>query len=200
MSCRCEKKYPAGKILLEPTREHTANSTHVWRPRRDLNAGHIVEVRVLSLVRHPCSTPAPPPPTPLSSTLLIIQKGSTKLNFFPICEVASCDSHKPLTCPHFSDCLSNRSLLRHQIRLKVLVFLVLFRLGEVLDPQAKLYMILYGDRGESGKIYLTPSDGTTFEPGKQYRVSVNIKDIGKVRLWVLCQTRVSNVRSSKGDY
>ena len=43
-------------------------------------------------------------------------------------------------------------------------------------------MILYGDRGESGKIYLTPSDGTTFEPGKQYRVSVNIKDIGKVLL------------------
>ena len=61
-----------------------------------------------------------------------------------------------------------------------LVLLVLFRLGEVLDPQAKLYMILYGDRGESGKIYLTPSDGATFEPGKQYRVSVNIKDIGKV--------------------
>lgn len=52
----------------------------------------------------------------------------------------------------------------------------------MLDPQAKLYMILYGDGGESGKIYLTPSDGTTFEPGKQYRVSVNIKDIGKVRL------------------
>ena len=43
-------------------------------------------------------------------------------------------------------------------------------------------MILYGDRGESGKIYLTPSDGATFEPGKQYRVSVNIKDIGKVPL------------------
>ena len=59
---------------------------------------------------------------------------------------------------------------------------VLFRLGEVLDPRAKLYLILYGDRGESGKIYLTPSDGTKFEPGKQYRVSVNIKDIGKVRL------------------
>ena len=41
-------------------------------------------------------------------------------------------------------------------------------------------MILYGDGGESGKIYLTPSDGTRFEAGKQYRVSVNIKDIGKV--------------------
>ena len=68
MSCRCEKKYPAGKILLEPTREHTANSTHVWRPRRDLNAGHVVQVRVLSLVRHPWSTPAPPAPTPPAST------------------------------------------------------------------------------------------------------------------------------------
>ena len=51
------------------------------------------------------------------------------------------------------------------------------------DPWAKLYMILYGDRGESGKIYLTPSDGTRFEAGKQYRVSVNIKDIGKVS-WI----------------
>ncbi|XP_058971580.2 lipoxygenase homology domain-containing protein 1 isoform X1 [Pocillopora verrucosa] len=57
---------------------------------------------------------------------------------------------------------------------------ILFRLGEVRDPWAKLYMILYGDRGESGKIYLTPSDGTRFEAGKQYRVSVNIKDIGKI--------------------
>ena len=56
----------------------------------------------------------------------------------------------------------------------------MFRLGDVYDPQAKLYMILYGDRGESGKIYLTPSDGTKFESGKQYSVSVNIKDIGKV--------------------
>ena len=51
------------------------------------------------------------------------------------------------------------------------------------DPWAKLYMILYGDRGESGKIYLTPSDGTRFEAGKQYRVSVNIQDIGKVS-WI----------------
>ena len=53
------------------------------------------------------------------------------------------------------------------------------------DPWAKLYMILYGDRGESGKIYLTPSDGTRFEAGKQYRVSVNIKDIGKVSWFFL---------------
>ena len=77
---RGKVEYRPRKILSEPTREHTANSTHVWRPRRDLNAGHIVEVRVLSLVRHPCSTPAPPPPhpLPLSSTLLNIQKGSTQ--------------------------------------------------------------------------------------------------------------------------
>ena len=74
-----------------------------------------------------------------------------------------------------------------------LFFPVLFRLGEVLDPRAKLYMILYGDRGESGKIYLTPSDGTKFEPGKQYRVSVNIKDIGKVQLQLKQQCRSNPV-------
>lgn len=54
-----------------------------------------------------------------------------------------------------------------------------FRLGEVLDPNTKLYMVLYGDKGESGKIYLLP-DGSKFEPDKFYKVSVNIKDIGNV--------------------
>ena len=58
----------------------------------------------------------------------------------------------------------------------------MFRLGEVVDPRAKLFMILYGDKGESGKIYLTPSDGTTFEPNKPYKVSVNMKDIGRVNV------------------
>ncbi len=57
--------------------------------------------------------------------------------------------------------------------------LVGFRLGEVLDPDTKLYMVLYGDRGESGRIYLSP-DGSKFEPDKFYKVSVNIKDIGNV--------------------
>ena len=83
-----------------------------------------------------------------------------------------------------SFCAVTTSVLRsfhcHTDFLVAFFFQVLFRLGEVLDPQAKLYMILYGDRGESGKIYLTPSDGTKFESGRQYRVSVNIKDIGKV--------------------
>ena len=42
-------------------------------------------------------------------------------------------------------------------------------------------MVLYGDRGESGRIYLSP-DGSKFEPDKFYKVSVNIKDIGNVSL------------------
>lgn len=57
---------------------------------------------------------------------------------------------------------------------------VAFRLGEVQDPHAKLYMILYGREGESGKIYLAPSDGKKFEPGRLYTVSANIRDIGPV--------------------
>ena len=60
-----------------------------------------------------------------------------------------------------------------------LAYTVGFRLGEVLDPDTKLYMVLYGDRGESGRIYLSP-DGSKFEPDKFYKVSVNIKDIGNV--------------------
>ena len=57
---------------------------------------------------------------------------------------------------------------------------VAFRLGEVHDPWAKLYMILYGKKGESGKIHLASSDGKKFEPGRLYTVSANIKDIGPV--------------------
>ena len=63
--------------------------------------------------------------------------------------------------------------------LTVLVISVGFRLGEVLDPDTKLYTVLYGDKGESGRIYLLP-DGSKFEPDKFYKVSVNIKDIGNV--------------------
>ena len=48
-----------------------------------------------------------------------------------------------------------------------------------MDPNTKLYMMLYGDKGESGRIYLLP-DGSKFEPDKFYKVSVNIKDIGNV--------------------
>ena len=61
---------------------------------------------------------------------------------------------------------------------------VAFRLGEVMDPRAKLYMILHGKKGDSGKIYLAPSDGKKFEPGRLYTVSANIRDIGPVS----CQT------------
>ena len=48
-----------------------------------------------------------------------------------------------------------------------------------MDPNTKHYMMLYGDKGESGRIYLLP-DGSKFEPDKFYKVSVNIKDIGNV--------------------
>lgn len=58
---------------------------------------------------------------------------------------------------------------------------VAFRLGEVQDPRAKLFMILYGRKGESGKISLAPSDDKKFEPGRLYTVSANIRDIGPVR-------------------
>ena len=58
---RGKMEYPPRKMLSEATREHTANSTtHIWRRRRDLNAGHIGGMRVLSPVR----PPSPPPPTP----------------------------------------------------------------------------------------------------------------------------------------
>ena len=41
--------------LSEQRREPTTNSTHIWRRRRDLNAGHIGGRRALSPLRHPCS-------------------------------------------------------------------------------------------------------------------------------------------------
>ena len=66
---RGKMEYLPRKILSEPTREHTANSTHIWHPRRDLNAGHIGGIRVLSPVRHPCSSPHPPHPLPLSHSI-----------------------------------------------------------------------------------------------------------------------------------
>lgn len=63
---------------------------------------------------------------------------------------------------------------------RVIFLTVAFRLGEVVDPRAKLYMILYGRKGESGKIYLASPDGKKFEPGRLYTVSANIRDIGPV--------------------
>lgn len=57
----------------------------------------------------------------------------------------------------------------------------------MLNPNTKLYMMLYGDKGESGRIYLLP-DGSKFEPDKFYKVSVNIKDIGNVSRVLLMQS------------
>lgn len=73
-----------------------------------------------------------------------------------------------------------------------------FRLGEVLDPDTKLYMVLYGDKGESGRIYLSP-DGSKFEPDKFYKVSVNIKDIGNVSRFNL-QTKMTRVYIGNSDF
>ena len=42
--------------LSEQRREATTNSTHVWRRRQDFNPGQIGERRVLSPLRHQCSS------------------------------------------------------------------------------------------------------------------------------------------------
>ena len=66
-----------------------------------------------------------------------------------------------------------------------------------MDPRAKLYMILHGKKGDSGKIYLAPSDGKKLEPGRLYTVSANIRDIGPVS----CQTCLLTLSSkAKGAY
>ena len=45
-------EYPE-KNLSEQRREPTTNSNHIWRRRRDLNAGNIGGRRALSPLRHP---------------------------------------------------------------------------------------------------------------------------------------------------
>ena len=58
---------------------------------------------------------------------------------------------------------------------------VSYRLGEVPDPRTELYVKLYGDRGESGRLLLEPADDSRgLEEGKLYRVLVQIPDIGEV--------------------
>ena len=52
---RGKPEYPE-KNLSEQGREPTTNSTDIWRRRRDLNPGHIGGRRVLSPLRHPCSS------------------------------------------------------------------------------------------------------------------------------------------------
>ena len=63
-----------------------------------------------------------------------------------------------------------------------------FRLGEVLDPHTKLFMVIHGDSGDTEKIYLTP-EGGRLEPGKLYTVNVRTTDVGKVRTIGACQGR-----------
>ena len=59
--------------------------------------------------------------------------------------------------------------------------LVSFRLGEVLDPYTKLYMVIHGDKGDTEKIYLAPKGGK-LEPGKMYTVTVQTTDVGNVSI------------------
>ena len=51
---RGKPEYPE-KNLSEQSREPTTNSTHIWRPVRESNPGHIGGRRVLSPLRQPCS-------------------------------------------------------------------------------------------------------------------------------------------------
>ncbi|XP_032223635.2 lipoxygenase homology domain-containing protein 1 isoform X2 [Nematostella vectensis] len=57
---------------------------------------------------------------------------------------------------------------------------ILFKLGEVLNPNAKLFMVIYGTKGDSGKLYLSPSDGSKFAKGRKYKVIADVRDIGDV--------------------
>ena len=64
---RGKPEYPE-KNLSEQRRKSTTKSTHIWRRRKDLNAGHIGGRRVLSPLRHsrsPCATLAPRAPPSL---------------------------------------------------------------------------------------------------------------------------------------
>ena len=66
-----------------------------------------------------------------------------------------------------------------------LLLSVSFRLGEVLDPYTKLHMVIHGDNGDSGEIYLTP-EGGRLEPGKLYNVNIRTTDVGSVSKRSLC--------------
>jgi lipoate-protein ligase A len=56
------------------------------------------------------------------------------------------------------------------------------QLGRVMNPQAKLYLQLCGDSGDSSKIVLRPTGGPTdtFQEGKVYKFSVEMPSVGKV--------------------
>ncbi|KAK3753030.1 hypothetical protein QZH41_014996, partial [Actinostola sp. cb2023] len=57
---------------------------------------------------------------------------------------------------------------------------ITFTIGDVIDPHCKLYMMIYGTKGDSGKLYLSPSDGSEFVKGRTYKVIADLRDIGDV--------------------
>jgi hypothetical protein len=74
----------------------------------------------------------------------------------------------------------------------IFVFIsVTFTLGDVIDPHSKLYMMIYGTKGDSGKLYLSPSDGSEFVKGRTYKVIADLRDIGDVSLTTLLGKRRS---------
>jgi len=67
----------------------------------------------------------------------------------------------------------------------VKLYNVTMELGRVMNPHAKLYLQLCGDKGESSNIVLRPTGGPsdTFQEGKIYKFSVEMPSVGKVSIF-----------------
>lgn len=62
------------------------------------------------------------------------------------------------------------------------MFIVLLKLGDVLDPHTPVLVQLIGEKGESGKIQVKPGLRPTdkFENDKVYKLIAKVGDIGRV--------------------
>lgn len=54
------------------------------------------------------------------------------------------------------------------------------RLGEVLNPEATLYIYLIGRRGETSKVFLRPEEPLEREKTYKFTLALTV-DIGRVR-------------------
>ena len=54
------------------------------------------------------------------------------------------------------------------------------RLGEVLNPDATLYIYLIGENGETSKVFLRPEEPLQREKSYKFTLALTV-DIGKVR-------------------